>query len=89
MGDQGHYSGLMRSRAAIFDVETGNTVWPKEKHGRLINVKVSTGQGDREAISKRMSLATAHCVTRLLYGCVKAKYQIMDEVDPRLIEEFK
>ena len=74
-----YYAGEMVSRAVLFDVDLGETLWPGQPEGKMIHVAVEMETKGREALISRLASATAHCVSRNLYPCEKLKYKTADE----------
>jgi len=74
-----YYAGEMISRAVLYDVDSGETLWPSQPEGKMVHVAFEMESGGREALVNRLTSATAHCVSRNLYPCEKLKYKTAGE----------
>jgi hypothetical protein len=81
MSGRGYYDGTLVTRTRLFDVETGQVLWPDEKGGRIVKTHVELETAGRKAASQRLQSATGHCIVRSLYNCIRNKYRIKDEVE--------
>lgn len=75
-----YYVGEMRSRVILMDADLGESVWPKDPRGEIVNVGVNLETEGREMAVTRLISATAHCALRELYPCEKLKLKNSDEV---------
>jgi hypothetical protein len=74
-----YYAGEMISRAVLFDVDLGETLWPSQPEGKMIHVAFEMESEGRDALVNRLTSTTAHCVLRNLYPCEKLKYKTAGE----------
>ena len=74
-----YYAGELVTRAVLFDVDSGETLWPSQPEGKMIHVAVEMETKGRNALVSRLTSSTAHCVLRNLYPCEKLKYKTADE----------
>ena len=74
-----YYAGEMISRAILFDVDLGETLWPSQPEGKMIHVAFEMESEGRDALVNRLTSTTAHCVLRNLYPCEKLKYKTAGE----------
>jgi hypothetical protein len=75
------YSGRVRCRSLLIDVQNGKTVWPSEEAGSESDVEVGLSDKGREEVVARLSTATAHCIVRHFYTCAKTDYRVNEERD--------
>ena len=81
MSGRGYYDGTLVTRTRLYDVETGQVLWPDEKGGRIVKTHVELETAGRKVASERLLSATGHCIVRSLYNCIRNKYRIKDEVE--------
>ena len=74
-----YYAGEMISRAVLFDVDSGETLWPSQPGGKMVHVAFEMESEGRDALVNRLTSTTAHCVLRNLYPCDKLKYKTAGE----------
>ena len=74
-----YYAGEMISRAVLFDVDSGETLWPSQPGGKMVHVAFEMESKGRDALVNRLTSTTAHCVLRNLYPCDKLKYKTAGE----------
>lgn len=74
-----YYAGEMITRSVLFDVDSGQALWPTQPEGKMVHVAVEMEAEGRDAMVSRLVSATAHCVSRNLYPCEKLKYKTADE----------
>jgi len=74
-----YYRGLLDGKAALFDAETGEKLWPLDESGKTILVSYEIEQGNYEAAVGRLARAFAHCTTRYLYNCPVPRYKIYED----------
>ncbi|MBN1457397.1 MAG: hypothetical protein JW912_06070 [Sedimentisphaerales bacterium] len=76
---RGYYAGSMVTRSVLFDVESGDVVWPADKQGKRTIAKFALETKGKEIAKDRLGMTVAHCVTRYLYDCPKPKFKASDE----------
>ena len=74
-----YFAGEMISRAVLYDVESGETLWPSQPEGKMVHVVFEMESEGRDALVNRLTSTTAHCVSRNLYPCEKLKYKTAGE----------
>ena len=74
-----YHSGRMLTRAVLLDAHTGQPLWPSGTQGKVHDIVIELGQGDRMAILSRMTAGSAHCILRNLYPITKLHYKQSDE----------
>ena len=74
-----YHSGRMVTRALLLDVQTDRPLWPSGEQGKVHDIAIELGQGDRTAVLSQMSASMAHCIARNLYPIVKMHYKNSDE----------
>ena len=76
---RGYYAGSLLTRSVIFDVESGNVLWPAKGQGKRTIVKFALETKGKEVAKDRLALGVAQCVTRYLYDCPKPMFKTSDE----------
>jgi hypothetical protein len=74
-----YYKGRLAGRVALFDVASGQKLWPESESGKLIMVAFDVEQDGYDEATDRLARAFAHCVTRYLYDCPVAKFKIFED----------
>jgi hypothetical protein len=88
MSGRGYYSGSMTTRSMIYDVESGNVVWPADGNGKVNRTQVELELNGQKATSDRLIRAMGYCVVRNLFNCVRNQYRIKDEVEDYSNEKY-
>ena len=76
---RGYYAGSMVTRSVIFDVDSGDVLWPVSGQGKRTIAKFALETKGKEIAKDRLGMTVAHCVTRYLYDCPKPKFKASDE----------
>jgi hypothetical protein len=76
---RGYYGGLLATRSLVFDVGSGNILWPANGEGKRTIAKFALETKGKEIAKDRLALTVAHCVTRYFYDCPKPKFKASDE----------
>lgn len=81
MSEQGYYKGFLSAQAAVFDVSSGEKVWPAgdEDGGKAIQVGFEIEHRGRKAAVKRLAGAVAFCTTRYFSDCPADKFKIAED----------
>lgn len=79
MNIRDYHFGHMMTRSLLLDVETNKHLWPKNGLGKVHDVAIELGQGNRTVVLSRMAASSAHCILRDLYPIVKSYYKNSDE----------
>ena len=74
-----YYAGELVTRAVLFDVDSGQILWPHQPEGKMIHIAFEMETEGRDALISRLTSATAHCVLRYLYPCEKLKFKTANE----------
>ncbi len=74
-----YYRGLLAGKAALFDVATGQKLWPESESGKPVRVAFDIEKGSYDDAVDRLVNAFAHCVTRYLYDCPVPKFKIFED----------
>lgn len=74
-----YYSGKMVTRSVLLDAQTGQSLWPLMTEGKVHDIVIELGKGDRQTILSRLTAGSAHCVLRNLYPITKLHYKYSDE----------
>jgi hypothetical protein len=73
------YNGLMQTKSCLFD-SNGVKLWPaEEENTRDITVGIEAEKGTVKTAVEKLSMATAHCVTRYFYNCNTTRFRIAEE----------
>lgn len=90
MNIRNFHSGRMTTRAILLDAETGQPLWPLSRQGKVHEIAIELGRGERSEILSRMAIGTAHCILRNLYPIMKLHYKTSDErVSPQEVFELE
>jgi hypothetical protein len=74
-----YYKGQLAGKAALFDVATGQKLWPESEPGKSVLVAFDIEQGSYDEAVEKLVNAFAHCVTRCLYDCPVPKFEIFED----------
>lgn len=74
-----YHSGRMLTRTVLLDAVTGQTLWPAGQQGKMHDIVIELGQGDRAETLSRLTDGSAHCILRNLYPVTKMHYRHSDE----------
>jgi hypothetical protein len=74
-----YHSGRMVTRSVLLDAQTGQALWPMSTEGKVHDIVVELGKGDRQTILTRLTAGSAHCILRNLYPITKLHYKYSDE----------
>lgn len=73
------YNGTMQTKSCLFD-SNGTKLWPMGEEGsRDITVGIEAEKGIVKTAVEKLSMATAHCITRYFYNCNTARFRIAEE----------
>ncbi|MHC4265927.1 MAG: hypothetical protein ACYSUK_08350 [Planctomycetota bacterium] len=85
MSDTDIYTGSLNAHAFVIDTASGVNLWPQQSSGRRIKVGYEMEEKGLNSAISRLSVSTAHCITRYLYDCKVAYFKIKDDrSDPDL-----
>ena len=79
MADSGYYGGSLIARSLLFDTASNKAVWPSDKQGLVVRIKVDYETKGYDKAAARLTAATAHCITRYLYDCPRDRFRTRDE----------
>ena len=89
MAESGYYSGSLIARSLLFDTASNKAVWPIDKQGRIVRIKVDYETKGYDKAAARLTAATAHCIARYLYDCPRDRFRTRDEQSEyRQLEEI-
>ena len=74
-----YHSGRMLTRTILLDAQSGQPLWPDGMQGKLHDIVVELGTGDRQQTLERLAQGTAHCILRNLYPIQKIQFKNSDE----------
>lgn len=77
--DTNYYTGLLHAKCVLLDAKTGDQLWPESGSFKDIKVGFDVEPRGRKAAVGRLANAVAHCITRYMYDCPKAKFDIFEE----------
>ena len=77
--DHDYYNGSLFTRSVLFDVSASEVLWPLDGDGKAIKAVIEFENKGREAALDRLTTTTAHCVSRYLYDCSKARFKTSAE----------
>jgi len=75
----GNYEGSLRTLSRLYDVPTGERVWPQYSEGKVVQVAFDCDSGRGNAAVIRLVSSTSHCIVRYLYDCPKDSFEFSDE----------
>ena len=79
MADSGYYGGSLIARSLLFDTASNKAVWPSDKQGLVVRIKVDYETKGYDKAAARLTAAMAHCITRYLYDCPRDRFRTRDE----------
>jgi hypothetical protein len=79
MAETDYLSGELSTAASLFDVQTGEKVWPQSQGGKIVKVGFEIETKGAEVAVSRLTAASAFCTTRFLYDCPKARFGIAED----------
>jgi hypothetical protein len=79
LSEGGYVTGSLDAHAALYNVSSGEKLWPTTENSRLVQVGFESERRGRDAAVARLAFAASHCVTRYLYNCPKTGFKISDE----------
>jgi len=77
--EEGYYKGFLGVQSILFDVATGEKLWPLSEEGKSIKVGFEVESGGQETAVYRLVSACAYCNVRYLYNCPKKEFKIADD----------
>ncbi len=77
--ESNYLMGNLDTRVILYDVQSGEKLWPKEEVSRSIRVGFDYEVGGMEKAISRLAVDSAFCTTRYLYDCPKAQFRIADD----------
>jgi hypothetical protein len=78
LSDAGYYKGQLATSSGIYDVATGEKLWPQSGGLKANSVGFELAKGQDEA-AKRLAESMARCIVRNLYDCSKRESKVADE----------
>lgn len=77
--DHDYYNGSLFTRSVLIDVSDSTVLWPLSGDGRSLKAVVEFGNKGRQAALDRLNTTIAHCISRYLYDCSKARFKTSAE----------
>lgn len=88
-GYKDYYTGELAARSLLYEVRTGEKVWPRESGGRVSRVRIELETKGRQVIFSDLVSSTAHCITRYLYNCNYRRFKTAyEQVDYMNLNDF-
>jgi len=79
IADHDYYNGSLFTRSVLFDVSASKILWPLDGDGRTVKAVVEFENKGRQAALDRLTTTTAHCISRYLYDCSRARFKTSAE----------
>jgi hypothetical protein len=79
MARTGYLRGYLHTENVLFDVSSGEKLWPKSERSKSVKVGFGAGKEGKEIGAARLAAASAHCTVRYLFNCPKTKFKIAEE----------
>jgi hypothetical protein len=79
IADHDYYNGSLFTRSVLFDVSASEVLWPLDGDGRTVKAVIEFENKGRKAALDRLTTTTAHCISRYLYNCSRAKFKTSAE----------
>jgi len=79
MPEADYYDGWLNAGAALFDVASGEKLWPESAKSKRVQVGFDLESRGRRIAIIRLANAFAHCTIRYLYGCPKNQFKIIED----------
>lgn len=89
MAQTGYLMGNLDTRAVLYDVQTGEKLWPTQETSKSVKVGFEIETGGMEMAISRLAVASAFCTTRYFYDCPKAQFRIADDRTRIDLESWK
>lgn len=89
MAQTGYLMGNLDTRAFLYDIQTGEKLWPKQETSKSVKVGFEIETGGMEIAISRLAVASAFCTTRYFYDCPKAQFRIADDKTRIDLESWK
>ena len=78
LSDAGYYRGQLDIRSGLYNVASGQRLWPESGGLRAVSVGVEM-QKEHEKTAQRLANSMAKCIVRYFYDCPKPEFKIADE----------
>jgi hypothetical protein len=78
LSDAGYYRGQLDVRSGLYDVASGQRLWPEAGELKATSVTFEV-QKEQEKAAQRLAVSTAKCIVRYFYDCPKPDFKVVDE----------
>ena len=78
LSDAGYYRGQLDVRSGLYDVASGQKLWPDAGELKAVSVGIEM-QKEHEKTAQRLANSMAKCIVRYFYDCPKPEFRIADE----------
>jgi hypothetical protein len=78
LSDGGYYKGLLDTRSGLYDVASGQMLWPQTGELKACSVGFEM-QKEQEKAARRLAASMAKCIGRNFYDCPKPEFKLADE----------
>jgi hypothetical protein len=83
-----YYKAEVSGRAALFDINNEQKLWPKNDRAKFIRVGFDIEQGGYNEVTKRLAASFTHCTVRYLYDCIAAQFKHFDDRTVTQLEQW-
>jgi len=78
LSDGGYYKGQLDTRSGLYDVASGQMLWPQTGELKACSVGFEM-QKEQEKAARRLAASMAKCIVRNFYDCPKPEFKLADE----------
>jgi hypothetical protein len=78
LSDAGYYRGQLAVRGGLYDVVSGQRLWPDSGELRAASVGIEMQRGQEKTVM-RLATSMARCIVRYFYDCPKPEFKVADE----------
>jgi hypothetical protein len=78
LSDAGYYRGQLDTRSGLYDVASGQMLWPQAGELKAASVGFEM-QKEQEKAARRLASSMAKCIVRNFYDCPKPESRVVDE----------
>ena len=80
MSNTGYYNGKLSTRSMLFDVDSGDLLWPSTKAGRISKTAIEIQDVGQTAVNQRLTKSIVHNIVRCFYNCPQNQYRGNDAI---------
>jgi hypothetical protein len=78
LSDAGYYKGQLDTRSGLYDVASGQMLWPQAGELKAASVGFEMHK-EQEKAARRLAASMAKCIVRNFYDCPKPEFKVADE----------